>query len=238
MAFLGSIGKSLGLGSTSSVLGSVAGPLISGGLSLLGGSSANSANAEQAQLNRDFQADQSSTAYQRAVADMKAAGLNPMLAYGQGGASTASGSTATMSDVVSPAVSSAMQASRLNADLQNIRQQNENLKANERKIVADTVSTTWANAKMKADIANSTAATQSQINLNKTLQMQAVSQAAAATASAKQMATNTKLSEANLPKAQNLGEFSKTKVGNFLDAVGKVIDDLSPFGHSAGALAK
>lgn len=229
MAFLGKLGSVLGLGSTASVLGSVVPSLVSGGLSFLGGQSANEANAEQAQLNRDFQANQSGTAYQRAVIDMKAAGLNPMLAYGQGGASTPAGSSATMSDVVSPAVSSAMQARRLNADLDNLRATNDNLKATEKKIVADTVSSTWANAKMKADIANSTASTQSQIQLNKTLQMQAVAQAAAATSSARQMATNTKLSEAALPKAKNLGEFSSGKVGKFLDAVGKVIDDISPF---------
>lgn len=52
-------------------------------------------NAQQAQLNRDFQAQMSGTAYQRATADMKAAGLNPMLAYSQGGASSPVGSTAT-----------------------------------------------------------------------------------------------------------------------------------------------
>lgn len=55
----------------------------------------NQFNAEQAQLNRDFQERMSGTQYQRAVADMRAAGLNPGLAYQQGGAGTPTGSTAS-----------------------------------------------------------------------------------------------------------------------------------------------
>ena len=55
----------------------------------------NAFNAEQAQLNRNFQADQAATQWQRGVSDMRAAGLNPALAYGQGGASAMSGSAAS-----------------------------------------------------------------------------------------------------------------------------------------------
>lgn len=52
-------------------------------------------NAEQAQKQMDFQASQTATAYQRAVTDLKAAGLNPMLAYSRGGAASGSGASAT-----------------------------------------------------------------------------------------------------------------------------------------------
>lgn len=58
---------------------------------------ANKANLNESAVNREFQKSMSNTAYQRAMQDMKAAGLNPMLAISQGGASTPSGSTATVS---------------------------------------------------------------------------------------------------------------------------------------------
>lgn len=54
-------------------------------------------NSAEAQKNRDWQEMMSNTAYQRAMADMKAAGLNPILAANLGGASTPGGATGTIS---------------------------------------------------------------------------------------------------------------------------------------------
>lgn len=63
-------------------------------------------NEKESNLNRSWQESMSNTSYQRAVADMKKAGLNPMLAYSQGGAHTGSGSAASVAGGGSPTASS------------------------------------------------------------------------------------------------------------------------------------
>lgn len=53
-------------------------------------------NSAEAAANRAWQERMSNTSYQRAMDDMKKAGLNPILAYQQGGASTPGGAQGTI----------------------------------------------------------------------------------------------------------------------------------------------
>jgi hypothetical protein len=84
------------LGGIASIAGVATGqPWLSAAGAALGAMDSQDFNAEQASINRAFQTDMSNTSFQRRVEDLKAAGLSPMLAYSQGGASTPTGGQAS-----------------------------------------------------------------------------------------------------------------------------------------------
>lgn len=74
----------------------ILGDIIGGAFDYFGQKATNSANRQLARENRDWQEHMSNTAYRRATRDMKKSGLNPILAYQQGGASSPPGSVIPM----------------------------------------------------------------------------------------------------------------------------------------------
>lgn len=99
--------------------------VLAGAANLLGGMQQNAANRSMSREQMAFQERMSGSAYQRAVADMRLAGINPMLAADSGGASSPGGASAQMENVISPAVSSAQHATRLREEIQMMRTQNK-----------------------------------------------------------------------------------------------------------------
>ncbi len=101
----------------------VGAPILAGGVSAYSQWRANLSNERIAQENRAFQERMSSTSWQRAVEDMKLAGINPALAYMKGGASSPGGATATMQSVAGQSAASAMGAIRLKKEMKLMDQQ-------------------------------------------------------------------------------------------------------------------
>lgn len=115
---------------------------IGAGAALAGGalSSASQANANRTNLRiareqMEFQERMSGSAYQRGVADLEAAGLNPALAYSQGGASSPGGaSTNIQSTEAGRGITAAIPAAAAAASLQQVRAQTANVDAQTRQV--------------------------------------------------------------------------------------------------------
>jgi hypothetical protein len=93
--------------------------------SYVGAQQTNKASAQQAQQQMDFQERMSSSAHQREVKDLMAAGLNPMLSAKLGGASSPAGSMAPVQNALGQATASASQNYQLETQAKLIRAQEQ-----------------------------------------------------------------------------------------------------------------
>lgn len=162
-----------------SAIGSAAGNAL-GGIFNSGGSLAasfmsyNSAK-KLLQQQQDFQERMSNTAHQREVADLRAAGLNPILsATGGSGASTPTGGSPSSIDYDNP-VATALQYKQMRENIDLTKEQKENykadsyLKGNQANVEAERFNTQVAQTSLLLnEIKNQTALTVAQIdNLRK-----------------------------------------------------------------------
>lgn len=110
-----------------------AAPIIGAGIGALGQKKANEASMQMSQNQMDFQERMSNTAYQRATTDMRKAGINPMLAYMKGGASSPPGAQPQIKNVLEPFANSALNIARQYQEVENLRQQNRINKPSEQR---------------------------------------------------------------------------------------------------------
>lgn len=115
-------------------------------LAYKGQKDANDANQKMSREQMRFQERMSNTMWQRGVADMKAAGINPLLAVSQGGASSPPGAMSTSQSTTANVGSSAKEAALAVQQLANLSADTKLKEANAANITAQIPGTAASSA--------------------------------------------------------------------------------------------
>lgn len=142
------------------IAGEIAGSLASSALSAWGQYQTNKTSRAIAREQMEFQERMSNTAYQRAVADLQEAGLNPALAYSQGGASSPIGASAPVGNVGAAAVQGGIDGANAAAVIRNLYEQNRKIRAETTATEADAAVKTASLPLINAQVEQSMASAQ------------------------------------------------------------------------------
>lgn len=118
-------------------------------LSYFGAQDQNEANIQNARDQMAFQERMSSTAYQRGMEDMRKAGLNPMLAYSHGGASSPGGAMPQVANKMEAAANTATSMMQTKLDMQRTAADVAKTNAETQKAQAETLNV-FADTKLKS----------------------------------------------------------------------------------------
>lgn len=192
-----------------------------------GGERANAANARQAAAQMAFQERMAGSQFQRGVEDMRKAGLNPALAYQQGGASAPTGASAQMDNSLGAGGSSAIQAAQAYASIAATGAQIAKTEAETKQVDLATrtaeMQVGWQNAILKNRSDRDAAITQLQahpdyiILLRKKLE-----------ADLRMAQTNARQGELQIPAMENMSRAANTWWGRYI----------APFMGDAGNAAR
>lgn len=215
----------------------------SGVADFFGGKQQQAVSQEFAREQMAFQERMSSTAHQREVSDLRAAGLNPILSTKHGGASSPTGAMGTavnyLGEAARTGVSTAFAQRRLEADLENIEQNVAESKAREKttyeqgsNLAADTQSKFEGIDLMK-----------SQRELNSAMQAVQVQEWFNRRVMEKNLTTQGAIlseelesAKASAEAARQAGEMLNTREGQMARRLGLIFRELNPFVNSAATV--